>query len=174
MSYNPYQSPETSEPRATLPETTHVAAGPSQKIVGRIRLVAILMIVQGGLLIAIGILFGVLSLCSGMIVEESVRQGKAPIAADPEFYEWYLFVVYAVVAAIFSIPGILQVWAGICNYRCRRRGLGIAALVTSLVTVFTILCAPTAIGLAVFGLIVYLDRNAVEVFRQGELRRRPA
>src|SRR5205823_5880308 len=64
--------------------------------------------------------------------------------------------------------GLLRIVAGLFNIRYRRRGLGIAALAVGLVTMMTAYCAPTAIGLAVYGLIVYLNEPVVLAFQMGD------
>jgi hypothetical protein len=75
-------------------------------------------------------------------------------------------------AALMGIPplvsGMLQVFAGIKNLWFRGRVLGIVALVSNVGTLITCYCAPTAIALMIFGLIVYLNQQVAEAFRMGQ------
>jgi hypothetical protein len=58
--------------------------------------------------------------------------------------------------------------AGIRNYKFRGRTLGLIALGGGMVTVMTCYCAPTAIGLGVYGLITYLNPEVAQAFAMGE------
>jgi hypothetical protein len=51
--------------------------------------------------------------------------------------------------------------------------LGIFALGIGLIAAFTGFCAPTAIGLAVYGLIVYFDEPVVAAFNLGQSGKTP-
>jgi hypothetical protein len=78
----------------------------------------------------------------------------------------------AILMAIISVPallaGVLQIIAGVFNLRYRRRGLGIAALATGLLALVTGYCAPSAIALAIYGLIVYLNEPVAIAFSMGD------
>ena len=64
--------------------------------------------------------------------------------------------------------GGLNIAAGIKNLKYRSRTLGIAALCLGIVPVFTCYCAPTAIGILIYGLIIYLNRDVSRAFEMGE------
>jgi hypothetical protein len=72
------------------------------------------------------------------------------------------------------IASVLRIVAGVYNLRYRRRGLGLAALGIGLLTLVTGYCAPTAIALAIYGLIVYVNEPVVLAFRMGASGRTPA
>jgi hypothetical protein len=77
-----------------------------------------------------------------------------------------------------SIPGLvvgaLRIVAGLFNLRYRRRLLGMTALGLGLMLIFTAYCAPTAIALAVYGLIVYLNEAVIAAFNMGDRGCKPA
>jgi hypothetical protein len=76
-----------------------------------------------------------------------------------------------IVLAMLSVPalvaGVLRIVAGVYNLRYRRRGLGMAALGVGLLTLVTGYCAPSAIALAIYGLIVYLNEPVAIAFSMG-------
>lgn len=135
---------------------------PSERgMVGHVSIVATLMIVLG----AIEGSFGGASLLFSLVAL-SLPAGPGP---DTHFL--------AVLFAVVSIPAIavsaLRIFAGIYNLRFRRRKLGMTSLVVGLILVFTGYCAPTAIGLAVYGLLVYLNESVVAAFEMGDAGRSP-
>jgi hypothetical protein len=125
-------------------------------LIGHVRIVALLMIVQGVLELG----FGALMLASGAMFL-GVR--------EPELAH---LQGLAVLCLALSVPGIiggiLHLWAGPANWQFRRRKLGIAALGVGLTAMFTVYCAPTGIALAVYGLIVYLNDSVTVAFEMGE------
>jgi hypothetical protein len=165
---NPYQSPEETRdarllPR-DLPRPIRRARG---RIVDRIRLVAILMIVQGVFDLGMAILLGLMAAVVPWAISRDMGQRGAPGMENPEFFMWYMVGVYSVVAVLHLVPGVLHIWAGIRNYQCRGATFGIVSMGVGVVTIFAIMCAPTAIALAIFGMIVYFSEDAAEAFRLG-------
>src|SRR5215208_6038944 len=125
-------------------------------LVGHVPLVAICLIVQGVLEIVMAlffVLFGILFL----------------ISPDPNLASYRAL---GLIMVIFALPGFvcgpLRIFAGIANLRHRRRLLGMTALGLGLLTMMTGYCAPTSIGLAVYGLIVYLNDSVIEAFAMGD------
>lgn len=70
-------------------------------------------------------------------------------------------------AAKGIIPGLLQIIAGIANLRLKGRVFGIVALVSGMLSVGPCYYAPTAVGLLVYGLIIYLNETTKRVFALG-------
>jgi hypothetical protein len=62
------------------------------------------------------------------------------------------------------VPGIIQIIAGIRNFRLHGRIFGIVALVTGVLSIGTCYCAPTSVALMVYGLIIYLNNTSTQVF----------
>jgi hypothetical protein len=158
---NPYQSPE---------EPSVAGWGPNQRpqgLVGHIRVLAILMIVQGSFEVLMALLYGTMAVVMGSVMSQpgmQQQQGGPP----PEQFFWITLVMYGAFAIAALIAAILHIVAGIKNYRFRGRVLGIVALAGGALTLFTCWCLPTAIGLGVYGLIVYLNGPVTEAFRMGE------
>lgn len=159
---NPYQSPvESSTPFSGQP-----SMDPFRRpgLVHHVRVVAILMIVQGTLELLAGIGCGVMAVVMPkMMAQKGMPHSEA--ALPPEQFFW---VLYGGVAAVALLAAALHIVAGIQNLRFRGRTLGIVALAGGMLAVFTCYCFPTAVALGVYGLIVYLNAEAAEAFRMGD------
>lgn len=131
-------------------------------MVGHVPIVAWLLIVQGALEVAFGG-FGLFFVMLTLAIPEEVLPNRQALG-------WLMGLV--------SVPGFvcggLRILAGIYNRKFRRRTLGITALGLGLATIFTGYCAPTGIGLAIYGLIVYVNESVVAAFEMGDRGRSPS
>jgi hypothetical protein len=135
---------------------------PDMGKVHHVRVVAILMVIQGILeglmaLLLIGFAVGFPML---LAMEEMEPNADAP----PEEMAWVFIAIYGGLGAMTLAAAVLHIVAGIRNYLYRGRLLGLVALAGGMATMFTCYCAPTAVGLAVYGLIVYLDPAVMNLF----------
>jgi hypothetical protein len=157
FSDNPYVSPPSG------------AAGraPGRGMVGHVPVVAILMMVQGGL----ELLMGAGLVAMGGVVPVMMRMDQGRGGADgppPEMVGWIMLAVYGGLGLLTLVAAGLHFYAALRNYRFRSRTLGIVALAGGMVTVFTCYCAPTSIALGVYGLITYLNYEASQAFVMGD------
>ena len=136
-------------------------------LVGHIRVVAILMLVQGvlELLMAIyyvifGILFGGM-FGEAMMEHPDFQRGQAP---PPEFMSAIMMGVPIVMGLVGFVVGVLHVYAGYRNFLFQNRTLGIIALVGGLASIMTIYCCPTSFMLFIYGAIVYLNESVAKAF----------
>jgi hypothetical protein len=160
---NPYR--DYSEPAAS-PESSALPAPPRSRLVAQVRVLAILMIAQGVLEILAGVLLG----CMGVVfplIEAAAEQAGQQAPHSGAFTSFMLFFYLALGAAHLA-AGVLHVVAAARNYRYRGRKLGITALIVGLVTASMMICLPTALALAVYGLIVYVNEAVVRAFDLGE------
>ena len=152
-----WSSDDFREP-ASAPDVSPLGRG----MVGHVPIVALLLVVQG----LLEILFALMCLAFIALVLW---------APDPELAQMRPL---AVIAGIISIPafgfGALRLVAGYCNYRFRRRTLGMVALSVGLLAMMTAYCAPTAIALAIYGLIVYVNEPVIAAFQMGSRGKSPA
>jgi hypothetical protein len=68
------------------------------------------------------------------------------------------------------IPGSMQAYSGWKLYKFQSRTLAIVSLSAGLATMLTCYCAPTSIGLMIYGLIVLMNdsvRQAFDLAKQG-------
>jgi hypothetical protein len=162
FSENPYQSPKADQPSQPpqwsrdFSDAAAHAAGADRGLIGHVPIIAMLLIGQGILeLMFCALGFGFLS-----IVYFGPQKDLGPFRG--------LGILLAVISAPTLISAFLRIAAGIFNLRYRRRGLGITALLFGLVTMMTGYCAPTAIALAVYGLVVYFNEPVMLAFRLGD------
>jgi hypothetical protein len=163
---NPYQSP-------TAPLGPPYSMDPFQRrrgLVGHVRVVAILMMVQAGLELLTAAGYG--AMAAFMPVMFRQMENEPGMSHQPGI--WIIPLVYGGIAAVALVSGVLHLVAGLRNYRFRGRTLGIVALACGMASVLTCYCLPTTVALGVYGLIVYLNHEASEAFRMGEDGRKPA
>ena len=157
---NPYESPSDVRHEMSASPGQPVATG----LVGHVKVVAILMIVQAVLEILMGLLLIALGVFMNVIFEAQqmqVRQAPAPPV-------WIFTLIYGGLGILVLVSGILLLMAAIKNLKYRGRTLGIVALGCAAISLFTCYCAPTAIGLMIYGLIVYLNQDVARAFAAAE------
>jgi hypothetical protein len=136
----------------------------SRGLVGHVPIVAMLLLVQGGLELAFGLF------CLAFSALTFVLPAEAMGGIDA--------TVMAIMMGVLGVTGVacggLRIAAGLANWSYRRRMLGITALGIGLISMFTGYCAPTAIALAIYGLIVYVNESVVAAFELGSQGRSKA
>ena len=164
---NPYQSPEEScTPGWGSPTDPHRRP---RGLVGHVRVVAILMLVQGGLEAFTAVMLAVMAVAIPSAMLQQEVRAPQPNQPPEELIFWIMTVTYGVMATASLVVAILHITAGVRNCRFRGKVLGIVALAGgALASLLTCYCIPTAIALGIYGLIVYLNRSVSEAFRMGE------
>jgi len=135
---------------------------PEPGLVRHVPIVAILLIVQGALEICFGLFGGAFMALVYLVPHEDLTNMRG------------LGVILLILAIPVALCGGVRITAGIYNLRFRRRGLGLIALGLGLLTLATGYCAPSAIALAVYGLIVYVNEPVIAAFQMAESGRTPA
>jgi len=129
----------------------------------QVTVVGILMIVQGSLACVLGVLLafgGVFLSAIGLDMP-----GGPPEARD---VFTFLSIVYFALGMFAFAGGILNIFGGVKALRYRGRGFVLTALFFNIATIFTVYCAPTSIGLLIYGLIVMFNAEVVSAFNLGE------
>lgn len=134
----------------------------SRGLIGHVPIVALLMIVLGTIELAFSGFTLLCALISTILPAETGANGQV------------LAVMYGGLTVLAAGCGTLRIAAGIFNLRFRRRKLGMAAHLIGLTGVLTGFCAPTAIGLAIYGLIVYWNDSVIAAFEMGDRGRSAA
>ncbi|CAN5815146.1 hypothetical protein BH09MYX1_BH09MYX1_44090 [soil metagenome] len=131
----------------------------------QIKVVAILLIVQGALELIMGGFFCIMGpvMMSVMSAAPPPSSGGAP-PPPPEVFAG----IYIAMGLPTAIAGILRIVSGIYNVRLRARTLGYVALGAGLLSMASCYCAPTSIALGVYGLIVFLNAKSGEAFAMVE------
>ena len=167
---NPYLSPSF-DPKQFQDYSTPF---PPQQNAGfgwvqQIRVVAILNCVQGGLECLMGmIVAGMGIFVSLMLQADRNNPGFRNNNGPPAGMEWVIGGVYLVIGLAVLLGGGLRFYAGLQNFRYRKRVLGIVSLVCGLVSMIGCYCAPTGIAMLIYGLIVYLNPAVQAAFEMGD------
>src|SRR5258706_6518914 len=120
------------------------------------------MIVQGSLVTMIGLL---LMVAGPAMVALS---GASHQGGDERIISGVGGALYLFFGAFLAVTGGLNITAGIKNLKYRSRTLGITALCIGALAMFTCYCAPTAIGLMIYGFIIYLNQEVGGAFEMGK------
>ena len=152
---NPFRAPV--EPQGPFQYADGERIRQSGRFVRHISIVSTLMIINSVLMLIAGVCVTALAFVFRMVPEMEEELDAAMI-------NW-LSAVYAGVGAVILTIGFIQLVAGIRNLDFRSRKFGIFALLTGLASIFTVYCAPTSIGLTVYGLVVYFNPEVEQAFR---------
>jgi hypothetical protein len=125
-------------------------------VVGQVKIVGILMlvhgitvIIMGGILVALGIMM--------MAMPAPPGGGGGP---EP----WIIGGLYTAWGAMIVACGALNSVAGVRVMAFKNRVLGLVALFSNILVVFSCYCAITAIGMMVYGLIVLFHPDVARAF----------
>ena len=136
-------------------------------MVRQVPVVATLMIVEGVLELLCGLYYTAMGPIMAVIVGFTGGKMPPPTPGTPNPQNMMLFVggIYVGLGVINLAAGIIKIVAGIQNYRFRGRILGFVAIGSSIATMFTCYCWFTAIGLCIYGLIVYCHNDVGRAFK---------
>jgi hypothetical protein len=151
-----------------LPQSMPPGGGLSGVYLVQQRVVAILLIVHGGMLLVMGFMLAMSAAVMPSIIAANAKNQLGPPPSSTSIT--LLMITYGLMAAAGVIPGGLQIYAGIENLYLRGYVLGIVALGTGMVALGTCYCMPTATALLIYGLIIYTNdsvRRAFEMAKNG-------
>ncbi len=168
---NPYQSPsfdpkQFQDYASPFPPPQNTGFGWVQQV----RVVAILNCVQGGLECLMGTFLAGMGIFFFIMIQTERNKPGFGANGPPGMagMEWVLGGGYLVVGVVVLLAGIFRFYAGLQNFRYRKRVLGIVSLVCGLASMFGCYCAPTSIALLIYGLIVYLNPAVQAAFEMGD------
>jgi len=134
-------------------------------LVPQVRIVAILMMVQG----VFETLFGIYLVVMGFVMpslmdaQMQAQQNQMPVDQQEVFNTFFFGYFFAAGGACLLI-GSLRLVGGIMGIQYRGRGLGLVSHFAGLLMLATCYCFPTALGLGVYGCIVYFNSDVVRAF----------
>ena len=155
---NPYAAPLSSleNPPANSP------MGVDGKFVRQVRVLAILMIVQGVLEALFGVYVAAMAAYMPFAISQTANQNQtAQEAMIGQAMIWYL----AVYGAVCLIVATFRIVAGILGLQFRGRLLGIISHILGVLMVITCYCTPTAMAICVYGCIVYFNAEVIDAFQ---------
>ena len=135
-------------------------------MVPQVRIVAILMMIQGTFETLMGIYLLVMGFVMPGVMEAQMQAQQQQMPADQQDVFNTAFVSYFFAAGGVSLLfGVLRLVAGIMGIQYRGRGLGLISHFAGLLLLATCYCFPTALALGVYGCIVYFNADVVQAFR---------
>ena len=138
-----------------------------KRMVGHLMAVGILQIVFGCLELLVGIVLGFYAVLFSTILPNMKQPGQPPM--DPAVAFW-LVVGCGIGGAVVTCFSLLRIGSGIGSFWFRGRTWMLVSLIGGMITSLTCYCAPFAIGVGVYGLIVVLSpavRKAYEMRAAG-------
>ncbi|MGV3483809.1 MAG: hypothetical protein ACO1RT_05280 [Planctomycetaceae bacterium] len=142
-------------------------------MIGHVPILAVLMIAQGGLVVLMGLAFAGYAYFMPALLREmqqqAVKQGGQGAAMPPQM-PVFMTTIGVTLAVLILLVGATTIYSGINVFRYRGRTMAMVSLGAGLCLIFTCYCFPTAIALAIYGLLTLLDpsvRHAFEMREQG-------
>jgi hypothetical protein len=169
---NPYQSPQSQPFDAKYFQDAPVLTqgGGEYGWVQQVRVYAVLSAVQGLLELPMGaMLVGVGAMFPVLVKMEPPRGGNPP----PDAVLYAMTAMYAGLGSVLLLAAFLRFFAAYRNFYFKGRLLGIASMILGLGSMLSCYCAPTAIAVLVYGLIIYLNPAVKLAFDMGQSGRTP-
>jgi hypothetical protein len=134
-------------------------------MVSHVRTVAILMILNGSLQLLLGVMF------VGMLVFMAVVTLRDEAGDSPpgERLSLAIMVVFYVgLGLVLLLAGVLSILAGRRARTFRSRRFVLIGLFANAAVLPTFYCAPTSIGLLIYGVLVFYNPDVVRAFELGD------
>jgi len=169
---NPYQPPPF-DPKQFQDQPAYVggAAGDAGWV-SQVRVFSIFNGIQGVLEIPMGLVTAGLGLLFPALAQMGeFQKGQNGAQPPPTEFFWFFGVIYFVIGVPVLLCGILRIVAAVRNYRFKSRTLGMVSIIGGLCSMLSCYCAPTAVGLLVYGLILFLNpavKAAFQMVEQGQ------
>lgn len=137
----------------------------------QIPIVAALLITQGVLECLMGLYLAVMGPTMAAMFLALPSSGSSSSPPPPPEAAGVLAgmgIVFGAMGVAIIASAVLKFVAAARAFKYRGRVLGIVALASGVVSAMTCYCLPTALALGIYGLIVYLNDEAVRAFALGE------
>ena len=128
-------------------------------MVSQVKIVGILMLVHGITVTLMGALYAAVGPMVMAFAPPPPAGGGGP---PPEL----LLVIYVVMGSVIMVVGVINIIAGYRVMTMRNRVLGIVALFLNILPMLTCYCAPTSIGMMIYGLIVLFQGDVGLAFER--------
>ena len=164
-SQNPYATP----PRAAAADVQTYQGFSGRGLpstVQQVMVVSILQIVVGALELLVS---AILAVYTGILGAMSTGAIEMPEGEEEALFVFGIIsaVMLFFVSAIF-IAALLRIWSGIAGFKFKRRKMAIFASVLGMTSALTMYCSVFSIGMLIYGLIIYFDRNVKRAYEMAE------
>lgn len=157
--YNPYTVTGSSQ---SISAST--ASGMLPGMLPQLPVVAILLMVQGGFELLGGFVAGFYAFFMPTIMSSMPRQGANPPPPPPQAVLDGMLIGGLIYAVILFALGSARIFAGVRMLKYRSYVFIMTTLFTGLLTLFTCYCFPTALVMAIYGLILLLNPSVKHAF----------
>ena len=164
MSENPFQAPQQPPPG----QPPIGAPNLGRSYISQVPVISALMIAQGVLLLIFAILMIGYAIFFTRLDAFMPPEAQAEFQAQMQGQQFIIAIVAGVFAGGILILSIMHFFAAYLGFKYRRRVFGIVTMIIGLGATLTCYCAPTAIGLAVYGMIVYFNPAVAQAFTMGD------
>jgi hypothetical protein len=168
---NPYQPPAF-DARQFQDAPSYTPGSEAYGWVKQVRTFAVLNAVQGALEIPVGLMMSGMSVFLPTLarLDRNANGNNGDQGQIDTWMLWLMAGIYLAIGLPVLASGILRIVAGVKNYRFGGRTLAMVSLILGMASMLTCYCAPTAMGLFVYGLILHMNpavKAAFEMARQG-------
>lgn len=139
-------------------------------MVRQVTVIGILMIVQSSLLILFALMLVAMAVFVPLALQNAGGPGGGGAPGIGQAEIWFVVALYGGMGLAILLVGSVQLFSAISLLKMKGYKFGIVALSVGLLAALTCYCAPTAIGLTVYGLIVLLHpttKRAFDLVEQG-------
>ena len=164
-SQNPYATP----PRAAAADVQTYQGFSGRGLpstVQQVMVVSILQIVVGALELLVS---AILAVYTGILGAMSTGAIEMP---EGEEEALFVFGIISAVMLFFGsaifIAAVLRIWSGIAGFKFKRRKIALFASVLGMTSALTMYCSVFSIGMLIYGLIIYFDRNVKRAYEMAE------
>ena len=133
-------------------------------VVPQVKVVAILMIVNGAIVSLMGLYLVIIGPAMFTMMKVAPPP-QGPNAGGPEaMILGIMSAVYFVLGLLVLVASVLNIVAGIRSLKYRGRTFAIVALFSNIAALFTCYCFPLALGVMIYGLIVFFQSDVADAF----------
>ena len=166
MSDNPFKAPGKVDYPTPNQSGFHGQQNVGAGYVNQVPVIAILMAVQGVFLLGLSVVSAGYGFAFANMSQWLPPAQRKQFEADmpPEAMK-FIMIIAIVVAGAIGILAAMHFIAAYYNYQYLRRTFGMIVLGLGFLSVMTCYCAPTSIGLGVYGFIIFANPAVAHAFK---------
>lgn len=134
-------------------------------MVQQVKVVAILMIVNGAIISLMGVYLVIVGPAMFTMMKMAPPPQGPNAAGGPDaMILGIMSAVYVVLGLLVLTAAVLNIVGGIRSLKYRGRTFAIVALFSNILALFTCYCFPLALGMMIYGLIVFFQSDVADAF----------